>query len=269
MTDENDTGDTPDVPQDVPRERIAKRLARAGLCSRREAERWIADGRVVVNGDKLTSPAFTVTDEDSILVDGKPIPGAAPARLWRYHKPNGLITSASDEFGRSTIYDSLPGDMPRVMPVGRLDLNSEGLLLLTNDGGLKRALELPKTGWVRTYRVRAYGRPSDDAIQALKDGVVIDGVHFGSIDMTVEKQTGSNVWVQVKLREGKNREVRRALDSVDLVVNRLIRTSFGPFRLGNLRPGQALEVPGHEMRRNLKGIIDTGRKDRGRADRRR
>lgn len=269
MTDMNENSGNAADGQDEPRERIAKRLARAGLCSRREAERWIGDGRVVVNGEKLTTPAFTVTEADVILVDGKPIPGAAAPRLWRYHKPNGLITSASDEFGRNTIYDSLPGDMPRVMPVGRLDLNSEGLLLLTNDGGLKRQLELPKTGWVRTYRVRAFGRPTDDAIQALKDGVVIDGEHFGSIDMTVEKQTGSNVWVQVRLREGKNREVRRALDSVDLVVNRLIRTSFGPFRLGTLRPGQAVEVPGQEMRRNLRGMIDTRRKDRNRADRRR
>jgi len=223
-------------------ERIAKRLARAGVASRREVERMIEAGRVSVNGRKLDSPALNVTDADDILVDGRPVAAAEPARLWRYHKPAGLVTSARDEKGRATVFDRLPPELPRVMSVGRLDLTSEGLLLLTNDGELKRKLELPSTGWVRKYRVRANGNASDQRLQPLRDGITIAGERFQPMSVDFDKQSGANVWLTIGLREGKNREIRRALEEVGLIVNRLIRVSYGPFQLGDLARGGVEEV---------------------------
>lgn len=229
--------------QDPDSERIAKRIARAGLASRREAERMIEAGRVKVNGKVLTSPALNVTAADKILVDGKPLAEAEQTRLWRYYKPVGLVTSASDEQGRSTVFERLPPDLPRVMSIGRLDLNSEGLLLLTNDGGLKRRLELPSTGWLRKYRVRVRGQPTPGILAPLEKGVTVDGERFQPMQVTIDRQQGANAWLTVGLREGRNREVRRALDSVGLSVNRLIRVSYGPFQLGDLTPGAVAEVP--------------------------
>lgn len=223
-------------------ERIAKRLARAGVASRRDVERMIAAGRVHVNGQRLESPALNVTDADEIMVDGRPVAAAEPARLWRYHKPAGLVTSARDEKGRATVFDRLPPELPRVMSVGRLDLTSEGLLLLTNDGELKRRLELPSTGWVRKYRVRANGNASDQRLQPLRDGISIGGEKFQPMSVEFDKQTGANVWLTIGLREGKNREIRRALEEVGLIVNRLIRISYGPFQLGDLARGAVEEV---------------------------
>jgi 23S rRNA pseudouridine2605 synthase len=223
-------------------DRIAKRLARAGVASRREVERMIEAGRVSVNGRKLDSPALNVTDADDILVDGRPVAAAQPARLWRYHKPAGLVTTARDEKGRATVFDRLPPELPRVMSVGRLDLTSEGLLLLTNDGELKRKLELPSTGWVRKYRVRANGNASDQRLQPLRDGITVAGERFQPMSVDFDKQSGANVWLTIGLREGKNREIRRALEEVGLIVNRLIRVSYGPFQLGDLARGGVEEI---------------------------
>lgn len=223
-------------------ERIAKKLARAGVASRRDVERMVEAGRVVVNGKKIKSPALNVTDQDVITVDGRPVAAAEPARLWRYHKPAGLVTSARDEKGRATIFDRLPEELPRVMSVGRLDLTSEGLLLLTNDGELKRKLELPSTGWVRKYRVRANGNASDIRLKPLRDGMVIDGERFQPMMVDFDKQSGANVWLTIGIREGKNREIRRALEEVGLLVNRLIRVSYGPFQLGDLERGAVEEI---------------------------
>ncbi len=217
--------------------RIAKALARAGLCSRREAERWIEGGRVSVNGEVLESPARDVAPADRILVDGNLLPAPEPPRLWRYHKPKGRVTTHSDPQGRPTVFEALPQEMPRVISIGRLDFNTEGLLLLTNDGALARHLELPATGWLRRYRVRAHGAVAQEALDKLKDGVEIGGVRYGPIEATLEKVQGSNVWLMLGLREGKNREVRTILDSLGLTVNRLIRVSFGPFQLLDLAPG--------------------------------
>ncbi|HMQ92814.1 MAG TPA: pseudouridine synthase [Amaricoccus sp.] len=227
---------------DPPSERIAKRLARAGLASRRGAEAMIAEGRVAVNGKVIDSPALNVTAADRIAVDGRPLGAPEPLRLWRYHKPAGVVTSARDEKGRPTVFAQLPPDMPRVVSIGRLDLTSEGLLLLTNDGDLKRRLELPSTGWMRKYRVRARGAPSDESLEPLRRGVTIDGERFQPMSLRIDRQQGGNVWLTVGIREGRNREVRRALESVGLVVNRLIRTSYGPFLLGDLAPGAVEEV---------------------------
>ena len=223
-------------------ERIAKRLARAGVASRREAERMIAAGRVRVNGKVLASPALNVTARDRILVDGKPLAEAEPSRLWRYHKPAGLVTTARDEKGRATVFDRLPPELPRVMPVGRLDLNSEGLLLLTNDGELKRRLELPSTGWLRKYRARVHGRPTEAMLAPLARGMRLDGERFQPITVTIDRQQGANAWLTIGLREGRNREIRRALESVGLAVNRLIRISYGPFQLGDLAAGGVEEI---------------------------
>jgi len=223
-------------------ERIAKVLSRAGVASRRAAERMIEAGRVAVNGTRLDSPAVTVTPADKITVDGKPLAPPDPPRIWLYHKPAGLVTTAKDEKGRRTIFDALPPDMPRVMSVGRLDLNSEGLLLLTNDGGIKRRLELPATGWLRRYRVRVNGAPDDATLAPLRQGLIVEGVRFQPMIVTLDRQQGANAWLTVGLREGKNREIRRAMEAVGLTVNRLIRISFGPFQLGNLPEGAVDEV---------------------------
>jgi 23S rRNA pseudouridine2605 synthase len=224
-------------------ERIAKLLARAGLCSRRDAERWIAEGRVSVDGEVLTSPAVTVGTDSEIRVDGKPIPQPDRARLWRYHKPAGLVTTHRDEKGRPTVFDALPKDLPRLISIGRLDLNSEGLLLLTNDGALARRLELPATGWVRRYKVRVHGGVDPDRLAALARGITIDGVVYGPIRAGLERSQASNAWIAMALTEGKNREVRRVLEHLGLQVTRLIRLSYGPFQLGNLERGAVAEVP--------------------------
>ncbi|WP_299502867.1 pseudouridine synthase [uncultured Roseobacter sp.] len=223
-------------------DRIAKVLSRAGVASRREAERMIEAGRVRVNGSQISSPALNVTDKDTITVDGKPIAAPEPPRLWLFHKPIGLVSTDSDEKGRDTIYSALPEDMPRVMSVGRLDINSEGLLLLTNDGGVKRKLELPATGWLRRYRVRVNGRPTDAALDPLRKGVTVDGEAFQPMAVTLDRQQGANAWLTIGLREGRNREIRRALAEVNLSVNRLIRISYGPFQLGELKQGDVEEV---------------------------
>jgi 23S rRNA pseudouridine2605 synthase len=217
--------------------RIAKALARAGLCSRRDAERWIIAGRVAVNGEVLQSPARDVGPQDAVTVDGRPLPVAEPVRLWRYYKPKGLVTTHRDPEGRPTVFDHLPDDMPRVISVGRLDFNTEGLLLLTTDGALARHLELPATGWLRRYRIRAHGAVTQADLDRLRQGVELDGVRYGPIEATLDREQGSNVWLTLGLREGKNREVRKVLASLDLQVNRLIRISFGPFQLLDLEPG--------------------------------
>ncbi|MEP3640160.1 MAG: pseudouridine synthase [Paracoccaceae bacterium] len=234
-----------------PGDRIAKVIARAGLASRRGAEDFVRAGRVAVNGKVIDSPALNVTTSDKISVDGKPLQAAEPARLWRYHKPTGLVTSAKDEKGRSTIFDKLPEELPRVMSVGRLDINSEGLLLLTNDGELKRKLELPSTGWMRRYRVRIHGRPSDESFKPLRDGLTVEGERFQPMQITLDRQQGANAWATIGLREGKNREIRRAMEAVGLTVNRLIRLSYGPFQLGDLTQGTVEEVRPRIMRDQL------------------
>ena len=234
-----------------PGERIAKVLSRAGVASRREAERMIAAGRVAVNGKVIGSPALNVTDKDKISVDGKPLAQPEPSRLWLYHKPAGLVTTARDEKGRATVFDALPDTLPRVMPVGRLDLNSEGLLLLTNDGAIKRRLELPATGWLRKYRVRVKGAPDDALLQPLRDGLTVDGERFQPMTVTLDRRQGANAWLTVSLREGRNREIRRAMEAVGLAVNRLIRISYGPFQLGTLRPGEVQEVRPRVLRDQL------------------
>ncbi len=241
-----------DTPSSAPKgDRIAKTLSRAGIASRREAERMIEAGRVSVNGAIISSPALNVTDTDRITVDGKPVGPAEPARMWLYNKPTGLVTSDSDEKGRKTIYDTMPADLPRVMSIGRLDLNSEGLLLLTNDGGIKRHLELPSTGWLRRYRVRVNGRPTDEELEPLRKGIIADGEPFQPMEVVLDRQQGANAWLTVGLREGKNREIRRAMDEIGLSVNRLIRVSYGPFRLGELRQGEVEEVRRKVLRDQL------------------
>jgi len=223
-------------------DRIAKVIARAGIASRRDAEKIILDGRVSVNGKVITSPALNVTPRDTITVDGNPLEAPEPPRLWLYHKPLGVVTTARDEQGRKTIFETLPEDMPRVLNIGRLDLNSEGLLLLTNDGGIKRQLELPSTGWLRKYRVRVNGRPSDSDFDTLRKGVTIDGERFQPMEVSLDRQQGANAWLTVGIREGRNREIRRAMEHVGLSVNRLIRVSYGPFQLGKLKAGEVEEV---------------------------
>ncbi len=232
-------------------DRIAKVLSRAGVASRREAERMIAVGRVSVNGTVIDSPALNVTAKDRITVDGKPLPQAEEARMWLYYKPIGLVTTNSDEKGRTTIFDELPEELPRVMTVGRLDINSEGLLLLTNDGGIKRKLELPETGWLRRYRVRINGRPKDSDFEPLRKGLVIDGEKFQPMVISLDRQQGANAWVTVGLREGKNREIRRAMEDIGFSVNRLLRLSYGPFQLGDLKPGAVEEVRRKVLRDQL------------------
>jgi 23S rRNA pseudouridine2605 synthase len=234
-----------------PGDRIAKVLARAGVASRREAERMIEAGRVTVNGKTIDSPALNVTGKDRITVDGKPVSEPEPSRLWLYHKPPGLVTTTRDEKGRATIFDNLPEGMPRVMSVGRLDLNSEGLLLLTNDGGIKRKLELPSTGWLRKYRVRVNGRPKDEDFAPLRKGLVIDGERFLPMEVSLDRQQGANAWLTIGLREGKNREIRRAMEDIGYAVNRLLRVSYGPFQLGSLKSGEVEEIRRRVMRDQL------------------
>ena len=223
-------------------DRIAKILARAGLCSRRAAEQMIQQGRVSVDGKILTSPALNVNSAQDIRVDGVRVPSAEPPRMWRYHKPRGVLSTSRDPQGRPTLFEALPKDLPRVVSVGRLDFNSEGLLLLTNDGELARRLELPASGLTRRYRVRAFGRPDQAALDRLREGVSIEGLRYGPIHATVERASGDNCWIGVALREGKNREVRNVLAHLGLQVNRLIRVSYGPFHLGDLKPGEAAEI---------------------------
>ena len=247
-------------------ERIAKVLSRAGVASRREAERMIELGEVSVNGKVITSPALNVTDKDRITVKGAPLAEPEPARLWLYYKPEGLVTSNSDEKGRDTVFDNLPPDLPRVMSVGRLDLNSEGLLLLTNDGELKRRLELPSTGWLRKYRVRINGNPADPDLEPLRKGITVDGEKFQAMSVVLDRIQGANAWLTVGIREGKNREIRRAMSAINLTVNRLIRISYGPFRLGDLEPGQVEEIKGKVLREQLgegPTLDDAGKPKRG------
>ncbi len=221
------------------------------MCSRRDAERLIADGRVKVNGKVLDTPAFKVSEKDKVQVDGRPIGAAAPTRVWRYHKPTGLVTTHRDPAGRPTVFEHLPPELPRVISVGRLDLTSEGLLLLTNDGELARKLELPSNGWVRRYRARAYGRVTQEELDYLRDGVTVEGVRYGAIDAKLERGAGANAWISVAITEGKNREVRRVLDAIGLKVNRLIRVSYGPFQLGTMEPGAVEEIPAKVLREQL------------------
>jgi 23S rRNA pseudouridine2605 synthase len=232
-------------------ERIAKVMARAGLCSRREAEAWIAAGRVAVNGKAIDSPALDLTPHDRITVDGEPLRQRERTRLFLYHKPRGLLTSHGDPKGRPTIFAALPQGLPRLVSVGRLDLNTEGLLLLTNDGGLARTLELPATGWLRRYRVRAHGRVRQDELARLHGGITIDGIRYGSIEARLEREQGANSWLTFAMREGKNREVKNVLGHLGLAVNRLIRVSFGPFQLGDLPEGALEEVKTRVLRDQL------------------
>ncbi len=236
-------------------QRIAKAMAHAGLCSRREAESWIEQGRVQVNGAVLTTPATLVTERDRVEIDGKPLPRAAKTRLFLYHKPAGLVTTSKDEKGRKTVFDALPADLPRVVSIGRLDMNTEGLLLLTTDGELARYLELPSTGWARRYRVRAHGKITQEKLDKLAKGMTHKGVKYGPVEAELEKQQGTNVWITLSIREGKNREVRNIMEALGLQVNRLIRTSYGPFQLGRLAKGAVSEVKDKVLKDQLAGYL--------------
>tara|TARA_B100000678_G_C18215066_1_gene504977 strand:+ start:123 stop:881 length:759 start_codon:yes stop_codon:yes gene_type:complete len=251
MTEETRKGD-----------RIAKLLARAGVASRREVERMIADGRVAIDGKPLDTPNTVLEHLRGVTVDGKPVAKPDPTRLFAFHKPQGLITAERDPAGRPTIYDALrnalPKSAPRVMPIGRLDFNTEGLLLLTNDGGFKRLLELPSNAVERTYRARAHGEVSQAQLESLIEGITIDGVNYGRIDANLERRTGANQWIELTITEGKNREVRRVLEHLGLKVNRLVRTAFGPFMLGDLPRGQAVEIQKHDIGR-LRSTITKAR----------
>jgi 23S rRNA pseudouridine2605 synthase len=240
-----------DPPKSPAGERIAKVLARSGVASRRGAEAIIAQRRITVNGKIIDSPALNVMPDDTILFDGKPIKAAEKTRVWRYYKPIGLVTTESDEKGRDTVFDALRDQLPRVVSVGRLDINSEGLLLLTNDGGLKRLLELPKTGWMRKYRVRVKGIPTDDRLAPLRAGITVDGEKFRPMQVIIDRQQGANAWLTIGLREGKNREIRRALAEIGFQVSRLIRISYGPIRLGEMQPGEVDEIRGQVLRDQL------------------
>jgi 23S rRNA pseudouridine2605 synthase len=255
----NDVG-----PDEAGGERVAKALARAGVASRREVERLIAEGRVTLNGRRLDTPAVKISPGDVLSVDGAVVGAAEPTRVWRYHKPSGLVTTHRDPAGRPTVFDALPAHLPRVISIGRLDLNSEGLLLLTNDGALARALELPSSGWVRQYRARAYGRTTQAQLDTLKDGVTVEGVVYGPILARLDKvqrkagapaESSANVWISVSLTEGKNREVRRVLESIGLKVNRLVRLAYGPFALATLPTGQVEEVGPRVIREQLAEFI--------------
>ena len=242
-------------------ERIAKVMARAGLCSRREAERWIAAGRVAVDGTVLTSPGVVVGPASRIVVDGKPLPVAPAPRMWRYHKPAGVLTTRHDPQGRPTLFDTLPPALPRVLTVGRLDMSAEGLLLLTNDGAVARHLELPSTGWTRRYRVRVFGRVDADGLAVLGRGITVSGIRYGPIEATLERQSGANAWLMVSLAEGKNREVRKALEHLGYVVNRLIRVAYGPFQLGHLERGGVEEIQSRVLRDQLPALFPKAARD--------
>ncbi len=244
MNQQNDSGERSG-------ERIAKVIARAGLASRRTAEEWVAAGRVAVNGAVIHSPALNVTAQDRISVDGEPLPARERTRLFLYYKPRGLVTSHADPQGRPTLFERLPKELPRLVSVGRLDFNTEGLILLTNDGALARALELPATGWLRRYRVRAHGSVTQRTLDELRTGVTVDGIKYREIEATVDRVQGANLWLTFAIREGKNREVRNVLGHLGLTVNRLIRVSFGPFQLGELSEGEVEEVPTRVLREQL------------------
>lgn len=248
-------------------DRVAKVLARAGVASRREVEKLIEEGRVAINGRTLTAPGVKVGASDIVTVDGEVVAAPEATRLWRYHKPVGLVTTHKDPQGRPTVFDSLPETMPRVISIGRLDLNSEGLLLLTNDGSLARALEMPNNGWVRRYRVRAHGRTTQAILDTLAKGVTVDGVHYGPIEAKLDKAkegpSGANLWISVALTEGKNREVRKVLESVGLKVNRLLRLSYGPFQLGTLASDGVEEVGPRVIREQLVDLIDPANMPKG------
>lgn len=237
---------------DTPKgDRIAKVLSRAGIASRRVSETIIEEGRVSVNGKTITSPALNVTPDDKIFVDGKRVGEPDAARIWLYHKPAGLVTSERDEKDRATVFGALPTSMPRVMSIGRLDINSEGLLLLTNDGEVKRKLELPSTGWLRRYRVRINGSVSETRLDELRAGITVEGIHYLPMVVTFDRQQGANAWLTVSIREGKNREIRRTMEAIGVVVNRLIRVSYGPFQLGELKQGDVEEVKARVVRDQL------------------
>lgn len=232
-------------------ERLAKFMARSGVCSRRGAEELISQGRVSVNGEVVSTPAFNVSGDEKILLDGEKLPQKEITRLWLYYKPTGLVTSYKDEKGRPTVFDNLPAGLPRVISVGRLDLNSEGLLLLTNNGELSRKLELPSNGWARRYKVRVHGFVDAKKLAPLQKGVVVEGVAYGPITAIIESQQGANTWLQVTLTEGKNREIRKVMKSIGLEVSRLIRLSYGPFQLGSLKKGEAREISTKVLREQL------------------
>ncbi|MGE4218962.1 MAG: pseudouridine synthase [Alphaproteobacteria bacterium] len=254
----------PESDKDAPerKQRVAKWIARAGLASRRDAERWIAEGRVAIDGKVIDTPAIAIEEPARISVDGKPLPEPDRARLWRYHKPSGLVTTTRDERGRPTVFERLPETLPRVISVGRLDLNSEGLLLLTNDGELARHLEHPDTGWVRRYRVRVHGAPTPESLAALAKGVTVDGVRYGPIQAELDRLQGSNAWLTMALREGKNREVRKVCEHLGFSVTRLIRISYGPFQLGTLGRGEVEEVAARVLREQM-GVGRPGGAKRG------
>ena len=237
-------------------ERIAKFLARSGVCSRRAAEELIAQQRITVNGETLTSPAFTVNGDEDIRFDGEKIKKKDKTRLWLYHKPAGLITSHKDEKDRDTVFANLPAGLPRVISVGRLDLNSEGLLLLTNDGALSRALELPENGWSRRYRVRVHGFIDEKKLKSLEKGCEIEGIEYAQCKITIDSKQGTNAWLTVSLNEGKNREIRKLMASIGLSVARLIRLSYGPFQLGSLKKGEIREVPQKVLKEQLGKIFE-------------
>lgn len=237
-------------------DRIAKIMARAGLCSRRDAEVWIKEGRVQIDGQTILSPALNVDPQtQEIQVDGKILPTAEEPLLWKYYKPRGLVTSHKDEMGRPTVFEALPKDMPRVISVGRLDLNSEGLLLLTNSGAIARYMELPQTAWKRRYRVRLNGAPTEEELESLKKGITVEGIRYGSIEATLDRQQGHNAWVTVTLTEGKNREIRRIMEHFGWKVSRLIRLSYGPFVLGGMKEGQVEAVPQKILRHSLGNVL--------------
>ncbi len=238
-------------PEEMKGERIAKVIARSGLCSRREAEALILQGRVELEGETVEKPGTTVRPGQRVTVDGERLPLTEAARLFRFHKPDGVLTAARDPAGRTVIGDILPEDLPRLMPVGRLDMTSEGLLLMTNDGELKRHLELPSTGWLRRYRVRVFGKVDPAALAALEKGLTLEGERFGPIRASLDRVQGGNAWLTVALREGKNREVRRVCQHLGLTVNRLIRISYGPFQLGALKVGAIEEVPGKVLKEQV------------------
>ncbi len=234
-------------------ERLAKFMARSGVCSRREAEEYIKQERVTVNGEVVSTPAFNVEGTEKILFDGEKLPQKDKTRLWLYHKPAGLITTHKDEQGRETVFSHLPLGMPRVISVGRLDLNSEGLLLLTNNGELSRELELPQNAWSRRYRVRVHGKVDKQKLESLAGGVEVDGIAYGKVVAVIDSQNGSNAWLTVTLNEGKNREIRKLMKFIGLEVARLIRVSYGPFQLGSLKKGEVREVPQKVLKEQLGG----------------